>query len=249
MNESKPWYDRDDIWADIEPAIFSSISINKASEHIDNIVKLLNLNQDMQILDLCCGVGRHTLELARRGFNVVGVDRNETFLRKAKDKAEKEKLNIEFIREDMRAFRRPELFDIVININTSFGYFENPEDDKTVVKNIYESLRDGGRLLIEMSSKEIIAKIFSKRDWDEYDDLILLQERKVEDNWNRMFMRWIIIKAGQMKEVEMTVRLFSASEMCNLLMECGFGNIDVYGSLEGIPFDQNATRMVVVARK
>ncbi|PKK84822.1 MAG: methyltransferase type 11 [candidate division Zixibacteria bacterium HGW-Zixibacteria-1] len=249
MNESRLWYDRDDVWADIEPAIFSSISISRAAEHIDNIVKLFNLNQDMQILDLCCGVGRHTMELARRGFNVVAVDRNEIFLQKAKDKAVKENLNIEFIREDMRRFRRPDKFDVVININTSFGYFEDPEDDKVVVRNIYDSLKGGGQFLIEMSSKEIIAGMFRERDWDEYDDMILLQERKVEDNWSSMFMRWIIIKAGQIKEVKMTVRLFSASEMRDLLIGCGFGKVDVYGSLEGIPYDQNAKRMVVVARK
>ncbi|MEW5924112.1 MAG: class I SAM-dependent methyltransferase [Candidatus Zixiibacteriota bacterium] len=249
MNENLPWYESDDVWAAIEPALFSSTSINRAVEHINNMITLAGLNHDMHILDLCCGIGRHTLELARRGFMVTAVDRNTSFLQKAMNKAKEENLNIEFIREDMRKFRRPGQYDFVININTSFGYFEDPEEDKLVLRNIHDSLKNGGRLLIEMASKEIIAGIYCERDWDEYDDLILLQERKVEDDWNRMAMRWIIIRNGEIKTVNMKVRLFSAGEMRELMMECGFSRVDFYGSLEGIPYDHKAKRMIAVARK
>lgn len=249
MNENLPWYERDDVWSAIEPAIFSSNGIIRASEHIDGLVRLADFNQNMHILDLCCGIGRYTLELARRGFIVTGVDRNSLFLKKAMDKAKEKNLEIEFIREDMRKFRRPGQYDFVLNINTSFGYFEDPEEDKLVLRNMHDSLKEGGRLLIDMASKEIIAGIYCERDWDEFDDLILLQERKVEDNWNRMAMRWIIIRNGEIKTVNMKVRLFSAEEMRKLMMQCGFSRVDFYGSLEGIPYDHKAKRMIAIAWK
>jgi len=76
MQSEKPWHEQDDIWAIIEPALFSSINMGHAVEQVDNIIKLIELKTDMHVLDLCCGVGRHTLELARRGYRVTAVDRN-----------------------------------------------------------------------------------------------------------------------------------------------------------------------------
>jgi len=165
------------------------------------------------------------------------------------DKAKEENLDVEFVREDMRRFCRPGRYDVVLNINTSFGYFENPEEDKTVVRNIYESLNAGGVLFFDMNGKENIARIFQERDWQEFDDLIMLQERLVEDDWNRIAMRWIIIKDKKINEIRMKVRIYSASEIRELLLAGGFRQVDIFGSFEGIPYDHKAKRLVVVARK
>ncbi|HDL03476.1 MAG TPA: class I SAM-dependent methyltransferase [candidate division Zixibacteria bacterium] len=251
MQYEKPWYDNDDVWAKVEPVLFNTVSIGNAARQIDNIIQLIDLKTEMRILDLCSGVGRHSLELARRGYRVTAVDRTIHYLDRAKAMASAEKLDVEFIQEDMRTFRRPHTYDVILNISTSFGYFENPENDVTVIRNIYESLKDGGILLFEMNGKEINARNFSERDWDMIDDLIVAEERKVIGDWESIDLRWVIMdpKEGYVNDVKMNVRLYSAGELKRLLLDNGFREAKAYGSLEGIPYDHQARRMVVVARK
>jgi len=251
MHRDKLWHENSNIWAKIEPVLFSSVSMANAVQHIDSITELIELNKGMHILDLCCGIGRHSLELARRSYKVTAVDRTELYLNKARDKAAEEKLDIEFINEDMRVFCRPGLYDVVLNINTSFGYFEDPNDDLTVLGNIYESLKEGGILLFDMMGKEINARIFQERDWEETDDIILATERKVAGDWDGIDMRWTIIdlKEKQIDRVKMHVRLYSASELRRLLLDTGFCRVDIFGSLKGVPYDEKAKRLIVKAQK
>ena len=251
MKNEKPWYDNDDVWAKIESVLFNSASLGNAAGQIDDIIQLVDLRPGMHILDLCCGIGRHTLELARRGFNVTAVDRTRHYLERAKSAASAENLDIEFIHEDMRSFRRPNTYDFILNAFTSFGYFDNPDDDATVIGNIYDSLTEGGLLLFELSSKEVAARNFRERDWDIIDGLIVAEERKVVGDWESIDMRWVIINpnAGQVDEVKMNVRQYSAGELKRLLIDNGFKDVKAYGSLAGIPYDHEAKRLVVVATK
>ena len=104
------------------------------------------------------------MELARRGFNVTGVDRAAQYLGQARQQALEEGLVIEFVQQDMREFRRPGSFDIPLNLNTSFGYFEDPADDLQVLPNIHASLQPGGSLVAKTIVKEVLARIFQERE-------------------------------------------------------------------------------------
>ncbi len=149
----------------------------------------------------------------------------------------------------MRAYCVPNNFDIVINVFGSFGYFENPDDDKKVVENMYTSLRAGGQFLIETMGKEIMARDFQKRNWSEEGELLILSERKVSQNWGRIEARWIVIQGTKRVEHHVSVRSYSAWELSALLFTCGFSEVQVYGSLDGTEYDQMAQRLVVVGRK
>src|SRR5438552_18525856 len=81
------------------------------------------------VLDLCCGPGRCAIPLAKRGFAVTGVDRTKFLLGKARSLARRSHTRVEWIQADMRDFVRPEAFDLVLNLYTSFGYFDNKGDD------------------------------------------------------------------------------------------------------------------------
>jgi SAM-dependent methyltransferase len=190
-----------------------------------------------------------TLELARRGFQVTGVDRTRPYLDSASRQAETEGLEIEFVQSDMRDFCRPDAFDAVVNLFTSFGYFEDPEDDRQVALNVYRSLKPGGVFLIDMMGKEVLARIFSERDWYEEDGVLILQERKITKNWSWMENRWIIFVDNNRAELNLSHRIYSAVELTSLLTECGFAPIDAYGNLDGSAYDHLARRLVVVAHK
>ena len=249
MSDRNSWHNQDKFWELFEPILFNQQRQSGAKMEVEQVVNLLRIRQNDRILDLSCGTVRHSLELARQGFDVVGVDRTTSFIKKAKQQAEEESLKVELVVGDMREYRQPKSFDIVMNLFGSFGYFEDPDDDRQVVKNMYASLRSGGRFLIETMGKEIAAREFQERDWSEEGDTLVLAERKPHQNWRRIRTRWIVIKGNQRAEHTVSVRSYSAVELSSLLLDCGFVDVQVYGDLEGRDYDQGAKRLVVIGAK
>jgi len=249
VREAKPWHEDDAFWETVGPVLFTARRWEATPGEVEAMESLLGLSPGGRVLDLCCGVGRHSLELARRGFRVTGVDRTASYLQEARSRAAEEGLEVEFVQEDMRAFVRPGAFDAVINCFTSFGYFESDEDELRVLADAHLSLRPSGVLLMEMMGKEILARVFSERGWREEDGMLILEDRKLAPDWSTIHNRWIIIREGERREVRLTVRQYSAAELCSLLREAGFYKVDVYGDLRGAPYDMQAKRLVVVAHK
>jgi len=249
MPQIIPWHEDDSFWANFEQSMFNARRWEVTPVEVEQIVALLQIQSGAEILDLCCGTGRHSLELMRRGFKVTGVDRTDKYLEQARERARIEGLEVEFVQEDMRTFCRPDTFDAVINMFTSFGYFEDPEEDQRVVMNVYHSLKTGSLFLMDIMGKEVIARVFREREWSEVDGIIWLQERKVSQNWGWMWNRWIMIKGNERIEGEISHRIYSATEIVSLLKGCGFASVNVYGSLDGSSYDHTARRMVVVAKK
>ena len=249
MDKTMPWHEDDSFWETWGPIMFTPERIAAAKEEMEKVTTLVELQPGVSVLDLCCGVGRCSLELARRGFNVTGVDRTTDYLSKARKQAEQESLDVEFIQEDMRKFVRPESFDCVISMYTSWTYFEDPDEDKQVILNACASLKTAGKLVIQTHGKETLAKIFTERSWHESDGVIILTEREARNNWSWMWNRWIMLKGDERIEREITHRLYAGSEIVALLTECGFSKVELFGDLEGNPYNQNARQMIAVGHK
>ncbi|MFC2014869.1 class I SAM-dependent methyltransferase [Chloroflexota bacterium] len=229
--------------------MFTPERIASATEGAGKITDLLKIAPPEHVLDLGCGIGRFSLELARRGFQVTGVDRTRSYLDRARNQAGEEGLNIEFVQDDMRNFCRTDSFNSAISMFTSFGYFEDPEDDRKVVANVYDSLKTGGTFLIDTHGKETLSRIFLERDWTEKDGVKVLYERKVSQNWSWMWNRWIMLKGNERSEHEISHRLYAGTEMAALLTGCGFSRVDIYGNLDGEPYDHKAQRLIAVGHK
>lgn len=229
--------------------MFPKSTWSEAENMVENIIPLLKIKSGVKILDLCCGMGRHSIEFARQGFQVTGVDLTLSYLKIAKEYAKEKEVNIEFIQEDMRTFCRANTFDVIVNLFSSFGYFEDKNDDCQVIKNVYTSLKPNGLFLIDIFSKEILARIFKERNWYEVDGNITLEERKITKNWSWIEERRIFIKNGEKREFTMSLRIYSAIELMTLLEDCGFNRIDVFGDLKGAPYDHTAKRLIMVAYK
>jgi len=249
MSDTNPWHDQDEFWTAMAPFLFTEQHWTDAQGQVERALVLLDVMPGARVLDLCCGPGRHALELARRGLNVTAVDRTAAYLDQARDQAASEGLEIEFVQQDMRDFCRPDTFDGAINLYTSFGYFQDPDEDRRVLVNVHRSLRDNAKLVLEMMGKEVLASIFRERDWHEEDGVILLEDRWISDDWSKANNRWTIIDGTNRQEFTMSHRIYSATELTSLLLECGFASVDVYGSLAGGPYDHTAERLVVVAHK
>lgn len=243
------WHEDDLFWQTFGTEMFTTERLAAAAAETNQITELLKLQPGAKVLDLCCGVGRHSLELAKRGYKVKAVDRTASYLEQARKSAKAENLTVDFVQADMRRFCALEEFDAVVNMFTAFGYFEEPSDDKRVLLNAYASLKTGGKLLLELIGKEILARIFKPRDWHENNGSIFLRETEVAQDWSWILNRWMLLKNGERKEFRFGHRVYSAVELSNLLRQCGFKKVEVYGSLDAGPYNHEAQRLVVVAIK
>ena len=97
--------------------------------------------------------------------------------------------------------------------------------------------------------REVLARIFRPRDWYEQDGLLVLEERKVRRNWSWIESRWTLISRQRRIDLDLSHRLYAASELTLLLRERGFREIAVHGDFDGSPYDEKANRLVVFARK
>lgn len=249
MKRKTPWFEDDRFWAAFKPSLFGEERWLLAARDAEPLTTLLHLKPGARVLDLCCGPGRFSIELAGRGFKVTGVDRTAFYLAEARRRAKQEKLHVEFVREDMRRFVRRSAFDACINMFTSFGYFEDPADDLRVCRHVLQSLRPGGRFLIQAAGKEWLARHFQPSDWRETAGTFVLEERKVAPGWTGLENRWVIIRKGEVREFRFFLRVYSGVELRDLLRRAGFAKADIYGGLNGEPYDHTTRWLVAVGRK
>jgi SAM-dependent methyltransferase len=246
------WFDQDEFWAEFAPVLFGPERWERTPDAANHVLERLGVAAGASILDLCCGPGRYALEFARRGFCVTGVDRTIAYLDEARRRADVEGLKVELVREDMRSFVRPGGFDAAVNLFTSFGYFEDPADDLRVARHLHESLRPGGKLLMELIGREVIAAQFQERDWywvDRERGLRMLEERNLRPGWDWIESTWTLLGGPETVTRTISHRLYTGSELAALLRRAGFASVELFGSLDGTPYDQRAKRLVVVGAK
>lgn len=225
-----------------------------APQEVEQVLALLGpLPESAAMLDLCCGVGRHSIELAKRGHRVTGVDRFAPFLERAKSAAPGER-SIEWVQEDMRCFRRPGAFDAAISLFTSFGYFHDDAQEQSVLKNVFESLRPGGKVLFDVMGKEIIARGFRQsmvqRRQLADGEAMMIDEPRVGDDWHHIASTWTFLWPDGEREVfELRCRCYAATELKRLLAEAEFEQVRAFGGLDGCAYDQNARRLVVTGTR
>jgi SAM-dependent methyltransferase len=258
MDYKQEWFNDADFWAHYAPIMFDDAHWAEVPTVTDGVTRLADLNlygenpgsrSAPRVLDLCCGMGRISSELARLGFAVTGVDITAAFLETARDDAAYENLDIEYIEADARSFRRPGFFDTAINLYISFGYFDDPAGDLLVARNVFESLKDGGSFIVETLGKEIAVRDFTEGEWFERADFTVLTGYEALDSWGALKNRWILIKDGKRIEKVFTQRLYAATELRALLLEAGFSSVELYGDWDEAPYDHRARALIAVARK
>ena len=259
MKYKEEWFNDEDFWEQYAPIMFDNERWAEVPQVADGVTRMARLGLYAQtakrkdsypcIVDLCCGFGRITLELARRGFTAVGVDITAAYLNSAREDAAHEKLDIEFIQDDVRSFKRKNAFDVAVNLYNSFGFFENPDDDLLFLKNAHCSLRNGGALIIDVLGKEIAVRDYTEAEWFERAGFTVLTETMPVDSWGSIWNRWILLKDGTRREKVFIQRLYAASELRSLLYRAGFSAVELYGGWDERAYDHNADTLIAIGRK
>lgn len=243
------WFDSETFWEETYPFMFVPERIEGAQEEVEKLLKLVSMERG-SVLDLCCGPGRHAVELARRGLEVTGVDLSRFLLQKAGEMADASNVEVEWVEDDMRRFIRPQAFDLVLSLFTSFGYFENQEEDLGVLRNIHASLKPGGIFLIDLMGKECLARRYQPVFCERLDQGgLLVQINEVCDDWTRVRNEWVVVKDGRSRSFVFLLNIYSGRELRQRLKQAGFSHVRLYGDLDGNEYGSEAMRLVAVARK
>jgi len=225
---------------------------------VDTILKVLNLDTADRILDLCCGQGRHALELGRRGFSFVeGLDRSRYLIRTARNRAKKEDLAIRFREGDARKLPYPEdWFHAILILGNSFGYFEKIQDDLKVLKECRRTLTPGGQILLDIADGEYQRKHYQPRSWEWISkDYLVCRERSLSLDKQHLISREVVIhcEKGVIVDQFYSERLYDRETLRGLLESAGFVGIEFHDDWQTMSsrnqdLGMMASRFLVTAR-
>jgi SAM-dependent methyltransferase len=228
---------------------------DRTGPEVDRVAKILQTQGDERVLDLACGSGRHSLELRRRGFEVVGADISSDLIEIARRDAVEADLDVEFVQADLRELDYEEEFDLVLNLNDgAIGYLESDEENRRSFEVISRALRPGGRNLVQLPNVLYARERLPQRSWIPASSMIEL----VEHRWNKKAKRleglMVAARFGEVLEnldgIEFSQRLYSVDELREIYAAVGMELLRVYNG-SGRPKEPKASQfeIFVEARK
>ena len=225
---------------------------------VDLFIKSTGAEPADRILDLCCGQGRHVIELAARGYRrVTGIDRSRYLVRLARRRASQAGLSATFREGDARKVRVPESsFDYVCVMGNSFGYFEQEEEDGTVLASVKRALRSRGVLAMDLADGEWLRANFERRSWEWIDqDQLVCRERSLSEDQQRLISREVVVHAerGVIADQFYAERLYARQSIADLLERLGFSEMRFHEGIESVSdraqdLGMMARRLFVTAR-
>ncbi|MXY36094.1 MAG: methyltransferase domain-containing protein [Dehalococcoidia bacterium] len=257
-DEARPWYEtlfeRD--WYDYfakggpgSPDTDGSYARRTDSE-VEFIVQALGLTEACDLLDLCCGPGRHSVRLATLGHRVTGVDISAYNLEKAVERAAEFGVEVDWREGDMRETGLPESSqDAAINMFTAFGFFDDAENQR-VLEEVARVLRPGGCFLIDLVNRDSLMRRHQARMWSErHNGAFLFQEHAFDSATGCQTTNWTVVKAnGERIEQSFTLRAYTLQELEIRMALAGLTVEDAWGGLDGAELTMDSHRLVIRAR-
>jgi len=215
------------------------------------IAAALALQPGSAVLDLACGFGRHAIGMARAGHRVTGLDFNARYLEIAATDAVAAGVSVEWVQSDMRALGAAQTYDAIYSYFTSFGYFED-DDNERVLAEVARVLRPGGRFLLEMANRDHLLTHPEQRTWTQRDDgALLMEETDLDLVTSRVVTRQLLIDpaGGTQVTKQYTLRTYTCAELTALMKRQGLHVVQVTGGADGTPYGSASRRLAMVAER
>ena len=244
-------------WNDFFEGFWSRIQAGgypaeQTAAECDLIASALDLERGARVLDIPCGIGRHCVELARRGFQMTGVDLKPEYIASANANAAQAGVSVRFAVSDMREFASEDAFDAAFCYFGSFGYFPE-EGDLRFVRAVSNALKPGGRFLVEGHIMETLLPIYRERDWhwagSPADRVRVLQERRWNIEAGRVEVTWTVADDTGTRSAYASTRIYAYRELRGLLESAAFVNVRALDGKTGRPLQMGASRALIVAEK
>lgn len=217
----------------------------EAKVFIDNIIDYIQPLDHSRILDLACGKGRHSIYLNSKGFNVVGVDLSQNSIDIANQSANKD---LHFHQMDMRHLSSPEPFNLVVNLFTSFGYFNHLSENLDVLNGVNRILETNGVVVIDFLNATKVIQNLVAEESQTVDGIQFVINRFIE---NDTVVKTIEVTDGEQKfDFQERVSMFELSDFKSMLQQTGFKLLNHFGDYQLNPFKESESdRLIIVAQK
>lgn len=229
--------------------VYKHRDMQGAMAEVKRMVDWLHLPAGSRIFDLCCGMGRHSLALADEGYQVTGMDLSRVLLAEAR-KLDQEG-RVRWLEGDMRQVPDEGPYDAVVNLFTSFGYFEGEAENAKVLREISRLLKPGGRFIIDYLNPEAVRRHLVPHSVRQDGDVTIDEKRKIEDGFVRK--RIVLTEAGQPERSYMEqVKLYGLEDFQRLIELAGaeLHIEEVYGRYDASVYDrEESPRLILVGRK
>lgn len=241
MSWYEDWFGRDEY-----ELVYQQRDETEARQVIDLLERVAAPDEGATVLDVGCGRGRHARVLARRGYRVTGIDLSARSIEEARRRAEAEGLSIHFKQQDMRKPFCEECADGVVNLFSSFGYFEDEADHRRALRAMSAVLRPGGWLFQDFLNAPQVRQTLVPEDRRTEDGYTIHQRRWIEDG--RINKEITLRRNGQEQTFHESVRLLALEDFRRLYAAAGLRLIDTFGGYDGRPHTDEAPRLILYAR-
>lgn len=245
----RPWWE--DIFDDDFVRTMDRADTKIIHREVNFIEQCLGLEKGATILDLACGTGKHAVELAKRGYAVVGYDLSLNMLALAADEAQEQGQKLNFLQGDMREMTFDQVFDGVYSWSTSFGYFDD-EKNFDVLQRMQRALRTGGILVLDIINRDYVAPRQPSMVWFEGDGCVCMDEMQVDFFSSRLKVkRTAMFDDGRSREIDYSMRLYNLHEIGKMMHDADFKVLEVTGhpAHPGVFFGSESPRLIIVAER
>lgn len=223
--------------------VYKHRDMQGAAEEVKRMIKWLDLAPHATIFDLCCGMGRHSLALHEAGYKVTGMDLSEVLL------AEAHRLDpqgqVEWLRGDMRSVPLNGSFDAVVNLFTSFGYFDEEQDNVKVLQEIERLLSDSGQFILDYLNPDFVVRHLVPHSERTDEGMRIVEDRRIEDGCVKK--RIAIQEPGQAdRYYDEQVKLFRLADFERMLAQTGLKIDRVYGDYDGSALQPDSSRRQIL---
>lgn len=229
--------------------------VEDTKRQVDFLIEKLELTGHEKILDLACGFGRHSLEFARRGFDVTGVDITPDYINYATEQAQQEGLKARFICSDIREISFQNEFDVVLNMaDGAIGYLENDEENMKIFSVISKALKSGGKHFMDIMNGGYAVTHFPCKLWDAGEKCLTLSNFEWNPETKTLIYGQLDFPYGEalpkpIMEEGNTIRLYSLSEIQNIWNKTGMSVYESYGDFSGKSSSDECIQLMIYSRK
>ncbi len=235
----KEWFN-----SDLYLKVYNHRGSEDAEKLVDLILSFINPVKQSKILDSACGVGRHSNYLAEKGFNVFGFDLSKNLLLEASERAKEKNLNVKYLLTDIRTACFKTKFDIILNMFTSFGYFENDEENFCFFRNAKSFLKDDGYLVIDYFNPIYLRSNLVVNSHKLFNDILIDEHRLFEGN--RIKKKINIKNENDVFEFEESVALYEFCELKSRFEEMNFKILKTFGDYSGHDFVEEKSERIIL---
>ena len=226
-----------------------AVSPEQTQSEADFLVKTLECASGSRLLDVPCGNGRHSLELAKRGYQITGLDISEEFIEEARASSSAIGSQIEWVLGDMRHVEVEATFDGAFCVGNSFGYFEYSAME-AFLNGVSRSLKSGARFVVGTGiAAESILLNLKERTWYQVEDILFAIENRYQVEESCLDTNHMFVRDGKVETRQSKHWVYTVGEIRRMLERTGLAVLSLYGSLDCQPFNLGSHQLFVVAQK